>query len=104
MKYIRTKDGNIYETKDLIRCKDSHYPNDWFTKSGVPLTAIKESDNIEDLCDEFAVVGTDSHRFMQIDFIKENYSPNLWGIYGVIRTDIGFIYIAKLTEKGWKLI
>lgn len=46
------------------------------------------------------MVGKDNHRFMQIDFIRENYSPNLWDIYGAIWTPKGLIYVAQLNERG----
>lgn len=101
MKYIRTKDGNIYETKDLIKCEDNHYPNGWFTKSGVPLTAIKESDNIEDLLDGY-VVRNELVRYLDIAkaYSKEFGEP----VYGAIWTQKGLIYIAKLTDEGWELV
>jgi hypothetical protein len=110
MKYIRTTDGDIYETKDLIKCEDNRYPNDWVTCwGGVSLTAIKESDNIEELCDEFVWVTPEGEHH-----IKPKTGDGLWylccdykkghQIYGAIWTDIGLIYIAKLTEKGWKLV
>ena len=109
MKYIRTKDGNIYETKDLIKCEDNRYPKGWFTKSGVPLIAIKESDNIEDLFDEFVWVTPEGEHH-----IKPKTGDGLWylccdykkghQIYGAIWTDKGLIYIAKLTEEGWELL
>ena len=110
MKYIRTNNSkNIYETKDLIKCEDKRYPNGWFTKNDVPLTAIKESDNIEDLFDEFVWVTPEGeHR------IKPKTGDGLWylccdykkghQIYGAIWTDKGLIYIAKLTDEGWKLL
>ena len=47
MKYIKTKDGNIYE-KDLIKCEDTRYQI--FT-NGVPLIAIRAT--IEDLFEEY---------------------------------------------------
>ena len=101
MKYIRTKDGNIYETKDLIKCKDNRYPNGWFTKNDVPLIAIKESDNIEDLLDGY-VVRNELVRYL--DIAKSDSKEFGEPVYGAKWTDKGLIYIAKLTNEGWKLL
>lgn len=49
MKYIRTKDGRIIETSELVNCEDKRFPNGWFTKNGEPLIAIKQADTIKEL-------------------------------------------------------
>ena len=113
MKYIRTKDGNIYETKDLIKCEDSRFPNGWFTESGVPLTAIKESDNIEDLLDETVAFYKDGAKFhwgtypikKVIDFyqIHKSREAELDFLGGYIWVHDNLTKVAKLTDEGWKL-
>ena len=112
MKYIRTE-NNIYEKNKYREITCFQFDNEkretGYKRLEIPTNSpymyiyeniINEADTIEELCDEFVVVGLDSHRFMQIDFIKENYSPNLWDIYGAIWTDKGLLYIAKLNEDG----
>ena len=92
MKYVRIKD-NIYHItdKECLKTKKENHPL---------VQIIKESDKLEDLCDEFVLVGADTHRFQSLNFLKNCYSPNLWDIYGAIWTDKGLIYVAKLNKNG----
>lgn len=108
MNYIRTKD-NIYE-----ECAREKYPNGCvITTSGVrvPYTDILcESDNPEDLCDEFVWVTPEGeHR------IKPKTGDALWylccdykqghQIYGAIWTDKGLSYVMKMNDIGkWELL
>lgn len=122
MKYIRTKDGEIYETKKLIKCNDERFTNGWFTPNQVPLVAIKQADTIEDLCDEFVLCKENAFHELYCDMtevfdraedlelplgIKEYdeqrdliSSENHWLVYGAIWTDKGLIYVTKMNDKG----
>lgn len=117
MKYIRTKDG-IFERKfpnkeqqisfDHKTIEPAYYTvkYDWIAKKDV----IKQSDNPEDLCDEFVWVTPEGeHR------IKPKTGDALWclccdykqghQIYGAIWTDKGLSYVMKMNERGnWELL
>lgn len=97
-KYIRTKDG-ILDTKLLVKCNDERIENGWFTKSGVPIIAIKQADNIEELCDEFITVYLDG--FHQLNSFPSKVNVILGhSVYGAIWTNQGLIYVAKMDDKG----
>ena len=110
MRYIRTKDGKIFEYAgkertpygDLISADGTHYRYD---------CVLEEADTIEELCDRYVLHQTD------IIFFNENHTkyrfenePDNWyditdteirvGIYGAIWTDKGLIYVAKMNSKG----
>ena len=109
MKYIRAKDG-IYELMPNIEqdCEVSfdnktiepaYYTinTDWVAKKDV----IKQADTIEELCDEFVIVGKKKNKIKEITkviYSKRQLINNV--IYGAIWTDKGLIYVAKMNEKG----
>lgn len=124
-KYIRTKDGVIYDTKELIKkfkkaetmkeMSEEEYTlahkiyNNDFDNFGWKRRFDKESDTIEELCDEYVVKHINSLTPMLIDKftislkdIKTQYSgnDNFEYIYGAIWTDKGLIYVAKMNNKG----
>ena len=108
MSYIKVKDG-VY--------KVSHY-NDWAThkRKGATLIdgdktsyiknedIIAQSENLEELCDEFVYdYGKDKDRFkndsLALKILKANNNSKV-NIYGCIWTDKGLIYVAKMDDKG----
>ena len=101
MKYIRTSGGKIFKTEDLEKVEDERFPNGYLW-NGVPFIAVDESDRIEDLFDEFAVVAKfyDKPNIlrgfvslpMDIDF--KNHE-----LYGLIWTDWGLKYVAKYNKE-----
>lgn len=115
MKYIRTKDGKIYDTLDERGMAISQIRKqcdfvDFVTFQNrlgdfaIPKTEIvKQADTIEELCDEFVGIDSQGHYIIHNDkFIegariipleKVNY-------YGAIWTDKGLIYVAKMNDKG----
>ena len=106
MKYIRTKDGRIYEHNPKVDTQDVL---DWFISNycGGKHNVVKIADTIEELCDEFVVkYGDCSYDLMQrLKWAEmEEYNARLKGnggnIYGAIWTDKGLIYVAKMNDKG----
>ena len=108
MKYIRTKES-VYELlfpntehrisfdHKTIECAYYTTKYEWVAKKDV----IKASDNIEDLFDKYVV----ENQLTTVLAVAESYSKCFGQpVYGAIWTYIGLIYIAKLTEKGWKLL
>ena len=118
MKYIRTKDGRIYDVKKYSRLDiddDGNY-HLWHKPEFSCLyhididkeDIVKISDTIEELCDEFVIVlGNGLHRFVRrlsgqgkggITWYRQrNYK--IVNIYGAIWTDKGLIYVAKMNDK-----
>ena len=100
-KYIRTKD-KIYKIdfsrNETVICYFT--TKGWVYKSDV----IKESDTIEDLCDEF--VGIDDwNRHHKIENpnnieIVKNFLKTFKEKYGAIWNDKGLRYVAKMNENG----
>ena len=117
MKYIRTKDGFIY--KVVKEDKDSFELEGIFEKvmgchCYMPKSRLgaqldyKQSDTIEELCDEFVVIYNESKKFTKpftsfysdiIGVLKE-HDLSECKIYGAIWTDKGLIYVAKMNDKG----
>ena len=100
--YIRTKDGRILDFDKLNEV----------SKLSIDMAEepIRESENIEDLCDEFVVFdkeqpngkllyykGFENLKKEFIDFEKDKEKVV---VYGGIWTDKGLIYVAKMNDKG----
>lgn len=117
MKYIRTKDGYIFNQEDTD------------FESIKPEYIIKQADTIEELCDEFDwkwnkkefpySTARQHDRYNGYGDLKrairgeENYGKYLnqdYEIYGAIWTDKGLIYVAKMKgvlpngEIDWELL
>ena len=114
MKYIRTKDGRIAEIKDNMFVKQSDvlrlvYKDRPYTcvLRGDEDYIIKETDTIEELCDEFVVCLKDGDKILVEDI--RSAQDFLFGygclrktecVFGAVWTDKGLIYVAKMNEKG----
>jgi len=101
MKYIRTKEGNIYERLFIDGCLNRGIS---VIIDGIILPfgeeVIDESDSIEELCDEFVIKGTRG-LYLGIPLQEcELRNIPITQIYGAIWTDKGLIYVAKMNEKG----
>lgn len=100
MKYIRTKDGKIFDVSEICvpyqiieSCID-------FNSQG-RFEIIKQANTINLLCDRFVVDFENGEEPLAF----KNYLDTLkyFGkakIYGAIWTDKGLIYVAKLNDKG----
>ena len=86
-KYIMTKKEEIVNSSTIkVRNED----------------ILKESDNIQDLCDCFITIPNNKK---DIPRIYKNWSSHLKDfkdkeVYGAIQIDVGFRYVAKMNEKG----
>ena len=97
--YIRTKDG-VYEVKvnkyhELVYCKNNQIV--------LSCNIIKQSENIEELCDRFVVMDKETKEVMDIVYFLEY--AKLWAhckynIYGAVWCEWGLMYVAKLDDKG----
>ena len=106
MKYIRTKNG-IYEVvednnKEWGKQIVVKFPKNLNMKlADVKDQILKQSDNIEELCDEFVVVNNTCFNMPQLlgtEIDKDYYKHE--EVYGAIWTDKGLIYVAKMNDKG----
>ena len=100
MKYIRTKDG-IYEIVDfddkcIIPCPIIRM-NGRLTHCS-DYKELLQADTIEELCDEFVVVIENKPHLIPREWLKQEIIVDV--LYGVIWTDKGLIYIAKMNDKG----
>lgn len=115
--YIRTKMFQILEVtkkeedtsyKDVCywyKCKRNRYKMNSMHSDFV----IKESQNLEDLCDEFILVDDNSHTLerdlKELTRYKKYVGGNYGIVYGAIWTYEGLIYVAKINKDGeWELI
>lgn len=115
-KYIRTENGIIY-VGDLIKDESGNYcdPKNYETDMEVPNEyIIKESNTIEELCDEFRYkfcegdehVGCYHYHYdgkwydKDEDIVGALSEKEILTIRGAIWTDKGLIYVAKMNEKG----
>lgn len=113
MKYIRTKDGRIIKVKKrriVFPVFPAGETRTIFNDNILENDVIKQSDNPEELCDEFVWVTPEGERR-----IKPKTGDALWylccdykqghQIYGAIWTDKGLSYAMKMNERGnWELL
>ena len=102
MKYIRTKDG-IYKVESETYNKQGYYIDIYEEDVILKKRVIKQSENLEELCDRFVVIDKETKEVMNIVSFLEY--AKLWAyckynIYGAIWTDKGLIYVAKMNDKG----
>ena len=101
MKYIRTKEHGIgeitHEDKYIISYENSSF-SVCLWKDNVE---YQTADTIEELCDEFVIVGTNWQQIIDLEDAKYNCDKhdNL-KIYGAIWTDKGLIFVAIMNDKG----
>ena len=103
MKYIRTK-NRIYKVESTLRdnsiVKGYNVGEMGFIRKD---QVIKQSENIEELCDRFVVMDKETKEVMDIVYFLEYaklWSYCKYNIYGAIWTDKGLIYVAKMNDKG----
>ena len=109
MKYIRTKDDELYK---YVRDFDEYIIATKNGSSGESIkkdNILKQADSIEELCDNFMVEYTNGEHMMFPAFYHlkrhhELYSQdyhNVAGRYGCIWVvGKGLIYVAKLNKEG----
>ena len=108
--YIRT-DFHIYEIKSEEIIQGEKYYNIEIRGGLNKLKAEfgKQSENLEELCDEFVIEYRDGSKIISIhdntdDFLREHKgeieSGCIKNVYGGIWTDKGLIYVAKMNDKG----
>lgn len=110
-KYIRTQEGNIYKRLFIDKAIVGGSHGCICDKDLNPIgeTIIKESDDIEELCDEIVFFDNENK-----PHYKTQEPESIWLLgaslyanslrFGIF-TDKGLIYVAKLNDKGeWELL
>ena len=100
--YIRTKDG-IYKVESETCHKKGYYIDRYEEDVILKEQVIKQSENIEELCDRFVVIDKETKEVVNIVSFLEYaklWSYCKYNIYGAIWTDKGLIYVAKMNDKG----
>ena len=107
MKYIRTKDS-IYKVESETCHKKGYYIDRYEEDVILKDQVIKQSENLEELCDEFVCYSecfNRSYYFIyknSYDELKSDvqmFSPN-YSAYGAIWTSKGLIFVARMNDKG----
>ena len=116
MKYIRTKDGKIFDTQyepkafkynwnaKFIIDDNNLIVYDKIFKERIANHGeiLKQADTIEELCDEFvlfregkpfAIVPNEEHNAELAKYVWKDYRGAIW-------TEWGLKYVAKMNEKG----
>ncbi len=97
MRYIRTEEGFVFETRNddpftiVDGCMD-------FFKLGVRCKIKGEADTIEELCDCYDdYCEEDDSHFISTDEPVRRYGHE---IYGAVWRKFGLWYVAKMNDKG----
>ena len=102
MKYIRTKDG-IYKVESETCHKKGYYIDRYEEDVILKKQVIKQSENLEELCDRFVVMDKETKEVMDIVYFLEYaklWSYCKYNIYGAVWCEWGLKYVAKLDDKG----
>ena len=100
--YIRTKIG-IYKVESETCNKQGYYIDRYEEDVILKKQVIKQSENIEELCDRFVVMDKETKEVMNIVSFLEYaklWSYCKYNIYGAIWTEWGLKYVVKLDDKG----
>ena len=100
--YIRTK-NNIYKVESETCHKKGYYIDRYEEDVILKEQVIKQSENLEELCDRFVVIDKETKEVMDIVYFLEYaklWSYCKYNIYGAIWTEWGLKYVAKLDDKG----
>ena len=102
--YIRTYEGHIYERIEQRIMKNVYSSGEQYRHNlnSEWENIIKQSENLEELCDEFVGVDKTIENGHQLLRAIPYKCANFWngGVYGAIWTSKGLIYVAKINENG----
>ena len=100
--YIRTK-NRIYKVESETCHKQGYYIDRYEEDVILKDQVIKQSENIEELCDRFVVMDKETKEVMNIvSFLAyaKLWSYCKYNIDGAIWTEWGLKYVVKLDDKG----
>ena len=104
--YIKTK-NKVYQVESETYDKQGYYIVEYDYDVILKYQVINQSENLEELCDEFVVI-RDSTKINQlvrtddINYLKEMMKEDkrIVEVKGAIWTDWGLKYVAKMNDKG----
>ena len=105
MMYIRTKNG-VYKIDEVkpyfLDEKQKLFINNELKVAINEQRVINQSENLEELCDEFVGVDKTCENGHQLLRAIPYKCANFWngGVYGCIWTSKGLIYVAKMDNEG----
>ena len=103
--YIKTKDG-IYKVEGETYHKQGYYIDRYEEDVILKDQVIKQSENLEELCDEFVCYFecfNRSYYFIyknSYDELKRDVQTIQYSAYGAIWTSKGLIFVARMNDKG----
>ena len=110
--YIRTKDG-VYLVDEERETYFIKLSKNGFENYVPREKVLNQSENLEELCDEFVIDNPNDWNDIKKPFVYENIRKRLFEehsiefrknhnitLYGAIWTSKGLIYVAKMDDKG----
>ena len=100
--YIRTK-NRIYKVESETCHKQGYYIDRYEEDVILKKQVIKQSENIEELCDRFVVMDKETKEVMNIvSFLAyaKLWSYCKYNIYGAVWCECGLKYVAKMNDEG----
>ena len=100
--YIRIK-NRIYKVESETCNKQGYYIDRYEEDVILKKQVIKQSENIEELCDRFVVMDKETKEVMNIVSFLEYaklWSYCKYNIYGAVWCEWGLKYVAKMNDKG----
>ena len=100
--YIRTK-NRIYKVESETCNKKGYYIDRYEEDVILKEQVIKQSENIEELCDRFVVMDKETKEVMNIVSFLEYaklWSSCKYNIYGAVWCEWGLKYIATMNDEG----
>ena len=102
MQNLRTK-NMIFQVESETCNKQGYYIDRYEEDVILKKQVIKQSENIEELCDRFVVMDKETKEVMNIvSFLAyaKLWSYCKYNIYGAVWTSKGLIFVAKMNDKG----
>ena len=100
--YIRTK-NRIYKVESETCNKQGYYIDEYEYDMILKRQVIKQTDNIEELCDRFVVMDKETKEVISIVSFLEYaklWSYCKYNIYGAIWCEWGLKYVSKMNDEG----
>ena len=89
----------LYCNSHHINCKDFMASHDFKKEVIDNENILKSADTIEELCDEFVIVGSGWYQLVELKRARYNCDKGMV-VYGAIWTEWGLKYVAFINDKG----
>ena len=95
--------NRIYKVESETCNKQGYYIDRYEEDVILKEQVIKQSENLEELCDRFVVMDKETKEVMDIVYFLEYaklWSYCKYNIYGAVWCEWGLKYVAKMNDKG----